>query len=131
MEYTCRPVDCDTKQPFPTYLPGRVSDTIVSDHVETGWGLTSYSVPAGGLNQQLQQAGAGYDGGNATCFTMAGQVGPHKLLLHSTLPNSALYLPLCACVTFWAVKRPESGFPVCNLISSGFILPVQPASQST
>lgn len=94
---TCRPVDCDTKQPFAAYLPGFVNSTIVSDKVETGWGVSSYSTPYGGVDQQLQQK---YAGANATCFT---------------LPSKARFCTLC-CIKITMV----SGSTEC--IASGSAL---------
>ncbi len=77
----CRAVDCHSQQPFAdnTYLPGFVNTTIVSDEIETGWGINSYPT---GVDRQLQFNGqnvgynVGYDvGHNATCFTLpAGSV---------------------------------------------------------
>ena len=65
-----RPVDCDTKQPIPTYFPGFVNTSIVSDRVETGWGLSSWK----GASQALQVPDAGAaSGSNATCFTIPSQ----------------------------------------------------------
>jgi hypothetical protein len=43
-----RPVDCYTKQPFTTFLPGFVNETIYGDRVESGW---SYNVYASNQNQ--------------------------------------------------------------------------------
>lgn len=62
-----RPVDCDTQQPIPTYFPGFVNTSIVSDRVETGWGLSSWK----GATQALQVPNLGdAAGANATCFTI-------------------------------------------------------------
>jgi len=61
----CRPVACDNTQQVLPFLPGFINTTIYSDNIETGWGVGNYNqVP-----RQLQTAGAGLEGSNATCFT--------------------------------------------------------------
>ncbi len=76
LNVSCRAVDCRSQQPFQdnAYLPGFVNTTIVSDQIETGWGISNYPKD---VDQQLQFSGqsvgydVGYDvGHNATCFTL-------------------------------------------------------------
>jgi len=66
-----RPVDCFTKQPFSTFLPGYVNETIYGDRVESGW---SYNVYASNQNQ-FWLKGAGVGGSNATCIEAQPQGG--------------------------------------------------------
>ncbi len=56
-----------------TGVPARSGKTtIISDRVETGWGVSTY--PAKGIDQRLQQPGAGLGGDSAACFTIPNKV---------------------------------------------------------
>jgi cullin-associated NEDD8-dissociated protein 1 len=59
-----RPVDCYTKKPFDTFVPGFINETIYGDRVESGW---SYNVYESDQNQ-FALPGAGVGGSNATCL---------------------------------------------------------------
>ena len=43
-----RPVDCFTRQPFQSFLPGFINETIYGNRVESGW---SYNVYGSDQNQ--------------------------------------------------------------------------------
>ncbi len=75
----CRPVACGNTQQVLPFLPGFINNTIYSDSVETGWGVGNYNEPP----RQLQTAGAGLKGSNATCFTF------EKSTVSESSPQSA------------------------------------------
>lgn len=74
----CRPVACANTQQVLPFLPGFINTTIYSDSIGTGWGVGNY----GQVPRQLQTAGAGLQGSNATCFTF------EKSTVSEILPQS-------------------------------------------
>ncbi|KAK9823593.1 hypothetical protein WJX72_004108 [[Myrmecia] bisecta] len=61
-----RPVDCYTHTPL-SFLPGFTNSTIYGDRVETGWSWNPYFLH----NSEFWRPGAGINGSNATCVTVA------------------------------------------------------------
>jgi cullin-associated NEDD8-dissociated protein 1 len=59
-----RPVNCYTKEPFPTLVPGFLNETIYGDRVETGWSWNVYASDFA----DFWLEGAGIGGSNATCI---------------------------------------------------------------
>lgn len=62
-----RPVNCYSEQPFSSYLPGYINNTIYGEQVETGWGYYPYFLHF----SNFWLPGAGIGGSNATCVNLA------------------------------------------------------------
>jgi cullin-associated NEDD8-dissociated protein 1 len=114
-----RPVDCITKKPLRP-VPGYVSPIIYKDDLGAGWGWRPYS----SKNTEIQAAGEGLNGGNATCLTSSKNGAVVLVVREGYRPG---YRPFAKAsrLDFWVKSNTKSLDPFASSTPPGQVPPLK------